>query len=37
MLMNSHSYYMSLYLYHVDIYFLLMDDAWKKEGTLMLC
>jgi hypothetical protein len=28
---------LSMYAYYVDIYLLLMDDAWKKEGTPMLC
>jgi hypothetical protein len=26
-----------MYAYYDDIYLLLMDDAWKKEGTPMLC
>jgi hypothetical protein len=29
--------YSSMYASYVDIYLLLMDDAWKKEGTPMLC
>jgi hypothetical protein len=27
----------SMYAYYVDIYLLLMDDAWKKGRTPMLC
>jgi hypothetical protein len=27
----------SMYAYYIDIYLLLMDEAWKKEGTPMLC
>jgi hypothetical protein len=37
MLMNSYAYCLCMYAYYDDIYLLLMDDAWKKEGTPMLC
>jgi hypothetical protein len=35
LLMYPYAYYLSMYVPYVTIYLLFMDDAWKKEETLI--